>query len=389
MRPILQIPSLHCILNNMTRLAAVVERDLRRFVRNPLVVLSSILMPLLYLVILGNSFQGELKNLPLAVVNLDGGPFASRVIELLHAIEAGPGTIRIVTESDQVKALAGVRDGRFKGTLILPQDFSRDIIKGKRGEIGLFLDNTETISAETLRTAISGAMADMETEFISIRERSGRAIVRNIELYKKVDYDQSLIPGVIIMAIFLGTLTTGAFNTVMDKFLGIDESYLLTPLTKRDIVLGLVISGVIITTIIAVIVLFLGTLMSGIYIWHTISPSALLSAVLIIVLSTIGLLGLMFVILGRANHPRIVGVLGGFLNVIFFFPSGAIYPVESFPGWLRAFARINPETYSVHALRTVLFKGSGLKGIEGDFLFLAVFAAVTLTIAILTYKREL
>lgn len=373
----------------MTQLLAVVERDLRRFIRNPLVLLSSVLMPLLYLVILGSSFQGELKNLSLAIVNMDNGPYAHRVIERLNALEAGPGNIRIFMVADQGKAVEGVREGRYKGALILPHDFSRNMIKGTRGEIGLFLDNTETISAGTLRSAVIAAMTSIEAGFIPVRERSEGAIVRHIELYKKVDYDQSLIPGVVIMAIFLGTLTTGAFNTVMDKFLGIDESYLLTPLTKGEIVLGLVISGVIITTIIAISVLFLGALISGIHIWNTLSPSALLSAVVIIILSTLGLLGMMFVILGRANHPRIVGVLGGFLNVIFFFPSGAIYPVESFPGWLRTFARVNPETYSVHALRTILFKGSSLSGVEGDFLFLVIFAVVTLSIAILSYKREL
>lgn len=373
----------------MTRLLAVVERDLRRFIRNPLVVVSSILMPLLYLVILGSSFQGELKNLSLAVVNMDNGPYSYRVVERLQAIESGSHTIRIFREADQGRAIADVREGRYKGVLILPQDFSRNIIKGTRGEIGLFLDNTETISAETLRTAIFTAIASIKAEFMPVRERVELPVVRDIDLYKKVDYDQSLIPGVVIMAIFLGTLTTGAFNTVMDKFLGIDESYLLTPLTRWDIVMGLVISGVIITTLIALSVLFLGIFISGIYIGDTIAPSAMLYAVIIIILSTLGLLGMMFVILGRANHPRVVGVLGGFLNVIFFFPSGAIYPVESFPGWLKAFARINPETYSVHALRAILFKGTGLRGIEEDFLFLTIFAVATLTIAILTYKREL
>jgi len=82
-------------------------------------------------------------------------------------------------------------------------------------------------------------------------------------------------------------------------------------------------------------------------------------------------------------------VLGGFLNVIFFFPSGAIYPVESFPAWLKAFANVNPETYSVHALRAILFKGAGLWAVKEDFLFLAVFAVITITIATLTFKRGL
>lgn len=373
----------------MTRLFAVVERDLRRFVRNPLVIASSIVMPLLYLIILGSSFQGTLKNLPIVVVNMDNGPYSLRVMDRLMALEAGPRYLQIFRESDQGKAVEGVKNGRYKGALILPPDFSRDIMKGKGGEIGLFLDNTETIASETIRNAVIAGISNIEVRFIPVREKHQNPIVRYIELYKKVDYDQSLIPGIVIMAIFLGTMTTGAFNTVMDKFLGLDESYLLTPLSKRDIVLGLVISGVIITTTIAIIVLFLGSLISGIHLWKILSPVALLSAVLIIILSILGLIGMMFVILGRANHPRIVGVLGGFLNVIFFFPSGAIYPIESFPIWLKIFAKVNPESYSVHALRAILFKGDNLTAIRGDFIFLTCFAIITLSIATFTYKREL
>src|SRR3990170_4354596 len=234
---------------DMTRFFAVLERDLRRFVRNPIVIAASVLMPILYLVILG-----------------------------------------------------------------------------KGSELGLFLDNAESISANSIRLALTGALTNLKKEFVPVREEA-QPKLREVELYKKVDYDQTLIPGVVIMAIFLGAMTTGVFNIVMDKFLGIEESHFLTPLTKLDIVMGLIISGLIITTIIALLVLFFSSLIAGIYLWQILNFYSLILIVMVVVLSTLGLLGMMFIILGRANHPRIVGVLGGFLNVIFFFPSGAIYPV--------------------------------------------------------------
>jgi len=323
----------------MTRFFAVLERDLRRFVRNPIVIAASVLMPILYLVILGNSFQGELKHLSIAVVDIDGGPYSRRMIQMLHTIEAGPRTVSVYHLSDQGSAIKGLKEGVFKAVLIIPSDFTRDILHGKGSELGLFLDNAESISANSIR--------------------------------------------------LLGAMTTGVFNIVMDKFLGIDESHFLTPLTKRDIVMGLAASGLIITTLISLFVLFFSSLIAGIYLWQTLTIYSSVMIIFVIVLSTLGLLGLMFVILGRANHPRIVGVLGGFLNVIFFFPSGAIYPVESFPAWLKAFANVNPETYSVHALRAILFKGAGLWAVKEDFLFLAVFAVITITIATLTFKRGL
>ena len=372
----------------MTRFFAVLERDLRRFVRNPIVIAASVLMPILYLIILGNSFQGELKHLSIAVVDIDGGPYSRRMIQMLHTIEAGPRTVSVYHLSDQGSAIKGLKEGVFKAALIIPSDFSRDILHGKGGELGLFLDNAESISANSIRLALTGALTNLKKEFVPVREEA-QPKLREVELYKKVDYDQTLIPGVVIMAIFLGAMTTGVFNIVMDKFLGIDESHFLTPLTKRDIVMGLAASGLIITTLISLFVLFFSSLIAGIYLWQTLTIYSSVMIIFVIVLSTLGLLGLMFVILGRANHPRIVGVLGGFLNVIFFFPSGAIYPVESFPAWLKAFANVNPETYSVHALRAILFKGAGLWAVKEDFLFLAVFAVITITIATLTFKRGL
>ena len=53
------------------RVLAVIERDLKKFRRNPLVIAMSVLLPLIYLVILGHSFQGKLQALPLVVANLD------------------------------------------------------------------------------------------------------------------------------------------------------------------------------------------------------------------------------------------------------------------------------------------------------------------------------
>ncbi len=349
----------------------------------------SIVMPIIYLLILGNSFLGELKHLPVAIIDRDGGSFAERVIENLEAIERGPSTIATYRVSSEGEAMRGLKEGLFKAVVIIPQGFSKHLVKRGSAEVGLFVDNTDVVSANTLKTALLSALGSTAEGFIAVRERAEGVRVRTIEVHPKIDYDQTLIPGVVIMAIFLGALTTGVFNIVMDRFLGTDESLLLTPLTRTDIVGGLVISGLVITTVLALVVLVLSSLISGIYLWNTLSPSGFVGVVFIVMLSTLSLQGLLFIILGRADHPRVVGVLGGFLNVILFFPSGAVYPVESFPYLLRLFAWVNPETYSVHALKAVLFKGAGLGAIKGDILFLSVFALFTIAVAIATFKREL
>lgn len=94
-------------------------------------------------------------------------------------------------------------------------------------------------------------------------------------------------------------------------------------------------------------------------------------------------------LLSRASRPRIVGFMNGFLNIIIFFPSGALYPVQSFPAWLRAFARVNPEMHAVAALKAVLFRGGDLRAASQHVVFLAAFAAVMLFVSTATLKRTL
>src|SRR5580658_5381762 len=65
---------------------AIMRRDLRKLVRNPITLITTILMPIVYLVIIGNSFQGQLKHLPVVIVAQDHGLYARRLIEEMLAL---------------------------------------------------------------------------------------------------------------------------------------------------------------------------------------------------------------------------------------------------------------------------------------------------------------
>ncbi len=369
------------------RLSAVIDRDLKKFLRNPIVIGMSFLMPIIYLTIMGNSFQGKLQYLPFVVVNHDSGIYARDLLDNLRAIEAGPATLAVSYSADENSAVAQVRSGRYKAALIIPKDFSKRIELSMKPEVGLFLDNTDDISANTIKGVVNGALGAIRSEYVPIREPLSAVYLRDINLYRNIDYYQSLVPGIVVMAIFMGTLTTGVFNIVMDRFQGIEESYLMTPLTKADSVAGRILSGLAITTVVSVAVLSVGVVITGMPLPTGVGPYVTL--LLVIVLTTLCLQSLMFTLLARANHPRIVGVLSGFMNVILFFPSGALYPTASLPGWLQIFAKVNPEAYAVDALKAVLFKSVGFVTVSGDIGFLVVFLAVLMTTAILLFKRTL
>ena len=72
-----------------------------------------------------------------------------------------------------------------------------------------------------------------------------------------------------------------------------------------------------------------------------------------------------------------------------FSPSGAIYPINAFPGWLKAIAIVDPFSYAVHGFKALLLKEAGITAIWHDMLFLSLFAVGTMALATALFKRTL
>src|SRR5213594_4452570 len=109
----------------MHRTWAIIERELRRFRRSPVLIAMSMTFPIVQLVVLGYAFGGNVKHLKVAVVDQDHGVPAVRIRELLNAAASGNKTFDILDYSDPGVALTDLRDGRVNGVLTIPPDFSR------------------------------------------------------------------------------------------------------------------------------------------------------------------------------------------------------------------------------------------------------------------------
>jgi ABC-2 type transport system permease protein len=79
----------------------------------------------------------------------------------------------------------------------------------------------------------------------------------------------------------------------------------------------------------------------------------------------------------------------GVLNTVLYFPSGAVYPQQGFPGWMQVIAKVDPFTYAVHAFKSLLLKNTGFAAIGGDMVYLLVFSLVAMTAATRLFQRQL
>src|SRR6187455_2912814 len=95
----------------MRRTMAIVEREMRRFRRSPLLIVMSMIFPLAQLVVLGYAFGGNVKHLKLAIVDQDHGVPAVRIRELANAVSSGARTLDLLDYSDSGQAMGDLRNG--------------------------------------------------------------------------------------------------------------------------------------------------------------------------------------------------------------------------------------------------------------------------------------
>jgi ABC-2 type transport system permease protein len=366
---------------------AIVEREMRRFRRSPMLIVMSLVMPIVQLLVLGYAFGGTVKNLKLGVVDQDRGMPAVRMRELAGAVASNAKTFVPVPYADLGAAVKALRNGELNGVLAIPPDFSRRVLSKDDPHVAIIEDNTDGFVAGTMAATASGMITayDMpETETRRIPESTTLDVV---EVYPYVPYIQYLLAGSIVMSIFMMVMIGGGIIFIDDKSRGLHEGYLVTPITKLELVLGFTISGAIKAVIAAIVVVTIGSVIAGVP--NAFEPLRLMRLMAVVVITSMALVSMMFLLMVRMNDPLLPRALFGVLNTFLYFPSGAVYPQQAFPGWMKVIAVIDPFTYAVHALKCLILKNTGFGAIGYDLLYLSIFTVVCMMAATYLFKRTL
>lgn len=368
------------------RMMAIVERELRRFFRSPALMMVSMVFPLVQLIVLGNAFGGKIQDARVAIVDQDGGPQALRIRQAFDAIRSTAKTVEPVLYTSDKQAMEDVRNGKLDGAIVIPPQYSQRVYEKNRPRIALIVDNTDNFMTSTLTEKLAALTQALNQPDVEPRLLEKTAL-EVVELYPYIEYMKYLLPGSIALAMFVSVMVGGGMLYIDDKARGIHEGFLVTPITKLELVFGLTVAGTLKAVGAGIVLTIIGSLISGI--GATFHPVTLLLLLVMIVLTSLAFVSMMFLFMVRVDDPLVPRAMFGILNTLLFFPSGAIYPIKAFPGWLKVIAWIDPFTYAVHGFKALLLKEAGLAAIGGDILYLSVFTAITLTGVVALFKRTL
>jgi ABC-2 type transport system permease protein len=370
----------------MNRMMAIIEREMRKFFRSPALMMASMIFPLVQLIILGNAFGGKIRDAKLGLVDQDGGTQALKIREAFDSVRSNMRTFEPIYYADQKAAMNDVRNGKIQGAVIIPPQYSRRVYEQDQPRIALIVDNSDNFMSSTLEDELNSITDSLNQPTVSPRILQ-QTVLQIVELYPYIEYMKYLLPGSITLAMFVSVMIGGGMLYIDDKARGVHEGYLVTPITKTELVFGLNGAGAIKAVLTGIIITVIGSLMSGVgTVFH---PSVMLGLLIMIVLTSIAFNTMMFLLMVRIEDPLVPRAMFGILNTLLFFPSGAIYPIQAFPGWLRAIARVDPFTYAVHGFKSLLLKEAGLSAVVPDMIYLSLFAFITLAIATPLFKRTL
>jgi ABC-2 type transport system permease protein len=199
-----------------------------------------------------------------------------------------------------------------------------------------------------------------------------------------VPYLDFLAPGVLAQSVLFVAIFYG-LSAIWERDLGVLHRYMVSPAPRSALVVGKALAssvrGLSQSLVIYVCAALLGVALSF-------NPAHILGVVAFIVLAS-ALFSTFSLIIACIvkTRERFMGI-GQFLTMPIFFASNAIYPINMMPPWLRLISRINPLSYEVDGLRSLMLaRGASQFGLATDYGALVGCALILIVVATRMYPR--
>ena len=211
----------------------------------------------------------------------------------------------------------------------------------------------------------------------------GEVFERMHPLSGSIHYVDFMTPGILAQSVLFISIFYG-IAIIWERDLGLTHKFLATPTPRVALVLGKAMSAGFRSLPIVLIIYLIASLL-GVHIkWIFLNNVGVLAMVILgsIFFSTFSLIIACIV----KTRERFMGI-GQVLTMPLFFASNAIYPIEIMPQWLKTISLMNPLTYVINALRSLMIINAPPTSLISDFGIVVGASVVVVLIGGLLYKR--
>jgi len=357
--------------------------------RDPRSLTLALGIPVFLLLIFGYGLSLDIDKVPTVIWNQDASSELSRDFLLNFR---NSRYFKIVGYTDNYRDIERmINSGKVIMALVIPKDFSRYIKAGATAPLQLLMDgsdaNTATIARGYVRAVVSGYNVKLLTGALASR---GLEPSKSLDARSRIWYNMGLTstwfiaPGVIAMIIMIIAALLTSICIAREWERGTMEQLISTPVKGKELVIGKFLPyfaiGFFDLSVGVLMAIFLfGVPFRGSYFLLVTLSFLFLTGALSqgILISTVARTQLMASQLATLTTMIPTMILSGF-----------IYPIFNMPKALQTVTYFIPARYYITILRDLFLKGGGIDVVWDEAVFLVMFAALMLTLAVRKFKKK-
>lgn len=361
----------------------LLEKEFKQFFRDPGLPRMALAFPVLMMLVFPFAVSMDIRNINLAVV--DG--CMSRESSLLVEKCISSGYFRLVENChDPAEARSLMDDNSVDAILTIMPEFDKEVASGSGLPLGIKLNTVNgtkgTIGSQYLLSCVRMYLSESGAGGVSSSSPSAE-VSEKYYFNPYMDYKLFMVPALIVIAITMITAFLPALNIVGEKEAGTIEQMNVTPVSKTAFIACKMIPYWAVAFFILTACLIIARLVFG-----YVCRGSLLWVYLFTVLHILVTAGLGLLISNYSSNSQQAMFVIWFFAVIFMLMSGIFTPIASMPEWAQSITYVNPMRYYADAMRAIFLKGSSPADIWYDAVGLAGLGAVTVTWAIVSYRKS-
>lgn len=369
------------------RIWAILVKEVLQLRRDRLTLAMVIGVPLMQLTLFGFAINFNPKALPTAVSIADPGIFSRSIIAAMK----NSSYFDLIEETrSPAEARKLLQDGKVLFVVEIPQNFSRDLVRGAQPDLLMEVDATDPASSGfAIRAFGSLATTALRDDLVGplASRAQGPAPFNPVIhlLYNPESNTQySIVPGLLAIILTMTMVLMTCMALTRERERGTYENLLAMPATPLEIMIGKIAPYVVVGMIQSTVVLLLAKYVFGV---PVIGSLLLLAGALTLFIIANLAVGYTFSTIAQSQLQAMQ------MTVFFLLPaillSGFAFPFAGMPGWAQWIGEILPSTHFLRIARGILLKGNSVANIMGELWPLALFTFVAGTIALLRFRRTL
>ncbi len=382
--------------NFARRLRSLVVKEFNQIRRDRRLAISLIVPPTLQLLLFGFALNSTVSNLHLGVIDDSRTPESRELASTMTESKSfmlGGVYLSLNEMSDAISR------GDLDAGIVIPYDFARNLERGRQSNVQVLLNatnaNTAAIGqgyAEGIiqtynRTLLANGAIHAQFQQIGSNQLDRRG---SVQLTSAFLFNPGLVSswyivtGVFGLLLILNASLISASAMVKERERGTVEQLLMTPATTAEIIFAKIWPLFLLLNVMIVFALCMIR-----FVFETPFRGNLLLVFIgadLCVLCGIGIGTFIATFTRTAQQSMLTSF---FVNPPLSSLSGALTPIEAMPAWMQPLTLANPIRHFSVIARGVLLKGSGLEALWPNFLMLALFTAILLSLSVWRFRKQL